>query len=541
MAGIKFSRKEFEKHIKITEEIKEKINLFGTHLENVTEDEIELEILPNRPDLFSLQTFIKSFSAFLGKNTGLREYKLNKPEKNYEVIIDKSVKDVRPFTACAIVKGMKFDDEKIKEIINIQEKIHTTLGRNRKKIAIGIYPLEKITLPIKFEARHPKDIKFIPLEMDRELNGLQILQQHPTGRDYAHLLEGCEKFPVFADAKGKILSMPPIINSHETGKISKDTTDIFIECSGFDFNILKKTLNILIVMLAEMNGKVYQMKLGKEITPDLTPEIIKLDIENVNKTLGLSLKEDEIKKLLEKMGYDYSKGKVSIPAWRTDIMHEADIIEDVAIAYGYEKFTPEIPPVATIGEVNRKESIKKKISDILTGLEMLELSSYHLVTKEDLSRFELNPEKVIELEKSKTDFKYLKPSMLLSTLNILSENIDNEYPQKIFEIGKEFKKDTAEETSIKEKDILCISLNPGNFTEIKQILEYLARMLNIQLKVEETSNKSYIEGRVGKIMLKEKEIGFIGEIHPQLLKNFHLKMPSSCLELDLEEVYSLMQ
>src|SRR3989344_4872164 len=278
MAGIKFSKKEFEKHIKLTDEIKEKINLFGTHFEGISEngEDLELDILPNRPDLFSLQTFIKSFSAFLGKDKeqGLRKYKTNKPEKNFEVKIDKSVKEVRPYTACAIIKDIKFDDEKIKEIIAIQEKIHITLGRNRKKIAIGIYPLEKITLPIKFEARAPKDIKFIPLESDREMNGLQILQ------------------------------------SHKTGKVSEQTNSVFIECSGFDFNILKKTLNILAIMFAEMGGKIYQMELDYEgkklITPDISPEKMKLSTENINKLIGLNLKENEIKELLEKMGYSYN-------------------------------------------------------------------------------------------------------------------------------------------------------------------------------------------------------------------------------------------
>ena len=207
MATIKFSRKEFEKSVKLTKEIEEKIPMMGVALESINNNEVELEIFPNRPDLLSMHGFLRAFKAFLGKEKGLKEYKMNKPEKNYEVIIDRSVKDVRPFTACAIVKGMKFDNEKIKEVIDIQEKIHATLGRNRKKIAIGIYPLEKILLPIKFEARKPQDIKFIPLEMDREMNGLQILQQHPAGREYASLLEGMEKFPVFADAKGKILSI----------------------------------------------------------------------------------------------------------------------------------------------------------------------------------------------------------------------------------------------------------------------------------------------------------------------------------------------
>ena len=215
----------------------------------------------------------------MGKKTGLKKYKINKLKKEDKVIIDSSVKNVRPYTACAIVRNLKLNDEKIKEIIEIQEKLHITIGRNRKKIAIGIYPLEKIKLPITFKALEPDKIKFIPLETDKEMSGLQILQRHPAGKDYAHLLAGKEKFPIFIDANKNILSMPPVINSHLTGKITEKTKDVFIECSGFDFSILSKCLNIIVTSLADMGGEIYPMELkykNKRITPNLTSEKTKI-------------------------------------------------------------------------------------------------------------------------------------------------------------------------------------------------------------------------------------------------------------------------
>ena len=549
MAGVKFSRKEFEKHLgKVTPELMEKISMFGTHFEGMDDENVELEINPNRPDLYPFQGFVKSFSAFIGKSKekGLREYKLSKPEKNFEVKIDASVKEIRPFPACAIVKDLKFDDEKIKEIIDIQEKIHITLGRNRKKIAIGIYPLEKITLPIRFEARFPKDIKFIPLEMDREMNGLQILQQHPTGREYAHLLEGKEKFPVFVDAKDEILSMPPIINSHKTGKITETTKDIFIECSGFDFEVLKKTLNILVTMLADMGGKICQMDLlygnKKEITPDLTPEKLKLNVDNANKLLGLELKEAEVDKLLEKMGYNYdSKTKTAeVPAWRTDIMHEVDLIEDIAIAYGYENLLPEIPSIATTGEISRIEQLKKKIADILCGLSMLELSNYHLLTQNDANRYGLKEKDLIEVENSKSEFKFLRPNLMISVIDTLRRNVDTEYPQRIFELGKSFHKSEKAETGIAEPEKLCIAIASPNagFTEIKQILEYISRMLgkskDISSNPATQENPFFIDGRTATIFLANKPIGIMGELKPQVLENISVKMPIAALEIDIE-------
>ncbi|MGB9708021.1 MAG: phenylalanine--tRNA ligase subunit beta [Candidatus Pacearchaeota archaeon] len=538
MALVKFSRKEFEKFVKIDKKTEEKTAMFGTPIESLDNNEIALEVFPNRPDLLSLHGYIRAFLAFLGKKTGLRQYKVNKPEAKYEVKIDHSVRDVRPYTACAIIKNLKFDDETIKEVIDIQEKIHATLGRNRKKIAIGIYPLEKIVLPIKFEARKPQDIKFIPLEFEREMNGAQILEQHPTGREYAHLLQGAKKYPVFVDAAGEILSMPPIINSHKTGKITEKTRDIFIECSGFDFNALKKTLNILVTMFADMGGDIYQMELvyglKREITPNLEPEKLKINFGNINKLLGLELNERDIKNLLERMGYDYKNPEVFIPAYRADILHEVDIAEDIAIAYGYDNFEPEIPEISAIGEVDKKELLKEKIADVLCGLGFLEISSYHLLMKENLKK--ANIKSAIEVEKSKTDYKVLRPNLLCSMLNVLANNVDSEYPQKLFEIGTVFEKNPKEETGLEEKDKLCIALTPGNFTELKQVLEYLAKMLRVKVALEETIVQNFIEGRLARVLINEKDVGLIGEIHPSVLKAWHLKMPLALLEIDLKEI-----
>ena len=546
MASVKFNKKLFEKEIgKLDESLQEKIAMFGTPVESVKDGEIELEIFPNRPDLLSYQGFKRAFLAFLGKKTGLKEYKINKPEKDYQVVIDKGVEKIRPFTACAIVKNLSFDNEKIKEIIEMQEKLHATIGRKRKKVAIGIYPLEKIKLPITYKALEPDKIKFIPLESEKEMSGLEILQKHPAGRDYAHLLAGKEKFPIFIDSDSNILSMPPIINSQLTGKITEQTKEVFIECSGFDFETLKKCLNILATSLAEMGGQIYQIELkykNKEITPDLKSEKMKLNINNVNKLLGLELKEQQVKKLLEKMGYEYdqSKKEVSIPAWRVDILHEVDLIEDIAIAYGYDNFIPEIPSISTIGQQDQKEVLKNKLSEILAGLNLLGVSNYHLTNKNDqLNKMGLNEkqEPVTEVEKSKTEFNILRQNLSHYLLKNLSENVDAEYPQNIFEIGKVF--NNAEGGKIKEQEKLAIAITPGNFTQLKQILDYTSKMLGIEVTLQEPEQFSqwFIEGRVAEVALNNKPAGFIGEIHPKILKNWRIKMPVTLLEIDLEGVF----
>ncbi len=545
MAKIKFSRKEFEKSVKITKDVEERISMFGTPLESLSDEEVEIEIFPNRPDLLSLQGYLRAFRAFIGKPSRVAKYKINKPEKEFKVKIMPSVRDVRAYTACAIIKGVSFSKERIRDIIEMQEKLHTTIGRNRKKLAIGIYPLEKIKLPIKYEARKPSEIKFIPLEMNHEMNGLQILHRHSTGKEYAHLLEGFEKFPVFVDSSGKILSMPPIINSNETGKITEHTKDVFIECSGSNFETLKKTLNIIVATLADMGGKIYQMELDygkKEFTPDLTPEKMKISLDNANSLLGLKLSEKDLGKLLPKMGYAYSRGNVLIPAWRTDILHEADIIEDIAIAYGYDKLEPEIPKVATVGEEDKSSKIKRKISEILSGLKLLEISSYHLIKQDEAEKSELFKNSIIELADSKTEYKYLRPNLLIPALRVLSENKDSEYPQNVFEIGKVFEREYKKnsETGVIEKENLAITLCPGNFTQAKQVFDCLMRMLSMEYELKESSVKDLIEGRTGTIIINGAKTGHIGEVHPEALRNFNVKMPVSIIEISLEEIFNAL-
>lgn len=555
MAVITFNKKTFESEVgKFDEKMQNQVAMFGTPIERITNDEIQIEVFPNRPDLLSYHGFKRAFLAFLGKKTGLKSYRVNKPEKNYVVKVDSSVKDVRPYTVCAIIKGLKLNDEKIKELIEVQEKLHVTIGRRRKKAAIGIYPLEKIKLPIVFKAVEPDQIRFTPLEAEREMSGLEILQKHPTGKEYAHLLAGKIKFPVFADANNEILSMPPIINSQLTGKVTEKTKDVFVECSGFDLEILKLCLNILVTVMAEMGGKIYQMEISyglrsKEITPNLEPRKMKLSLENANKLLGLELKEKEVKQLLERMEYNYVQVKspaVEIPAWRTDILHEVDLIEDIAIAYGYENFVPEIPEISTVGQSNPKEIFKRKIAEILSGTEALETSNYHLTNKKDQTdKMNLSDKKTdfVELAESKTDYNELRENLTHYALKNLSENIDAEYPQKIFETGRVFK---LVDGKVIEKEMLCLATTPGNFTEIKQVLEYLFRMIgkNKDIKELEPSASTqteerpdwFIEGRTEQINLKGKPIGFLGEIHPKILKNWKIKMPVALFEICIDDL-----
>ena len=593
MTILTVDKKELEKKVgKITPDLEKKITDMGTPIEEVTDSEVSVEVFPNRPDLLSLGNFARAVNQFNGKK-GVAKFKVNKPEKDFVVTVDKSVKVVRPHTACAIVKGLRFDDAKIKEIVDVQEKLHNSIGRKRRKIAIGIYPLDKIALPIRFIAKKPDDIKFLPLldtPLDKsqtgrdyqtgqarrmEMTGRQILRGHPAGREYAHLLEDADVFPIFIDADDEILSMPPIINSEKTGRIDEKTRDIFIECSGYNLVYLKKCLNIIVAALSEMGGKIYGMdvkdsKDGGFVSPDLSSEEMEFKIEDIEKTLGIKLKEKDVVGYLARMGIGVKavsskKSVVSsremvalVPAYRADVLHWVDLAEEVAIAYGYDKFVPEIPEISTIAHEDPVDKLKRTIGNVLAGVGLLETASFHLTTKKNIKKMHYEFNDFIEVEDSKTERDVLRMDLLTNLLQIASENSDVSYPQKIFEMGRVFRRKTldgslklgvgsdGDETGVVEEERLAgLLVDEGvNFTEMKQVLDYLFKMLDVEYSVEAVDNSNYIIGRCGKIVVPQLdsqgrqtgrgvEIGFIGEIAPRVLKNWKVKFPAVAFEIGL--------
>lgn len=516
-------------------ELLDRIPYLGTDLESV-ENKIEVEIFPNRPDMLSLEGFSRSLSSFLGIKTGLTEYKLEKG--NFEVFVNKNLENIRPYTVCCVVKELKITENILEDIIEMQEKLHVTHGRNRKKCAIGIYPLDKIKFPINYEAKNPNEIKFVPLGMKEKMNGSEILLKHEKGKQFSHLMK--DKYPIFIDSNKEILSMPPIINSANVGAVSKETKDVFIECSGTDYETLNKALNIIVTSFIDIGGTAYSVNVNYEkqkiVTPNFSNEKIKINFENVRNLIGIKLSDKEIIQSLEKMGYSYNKGEVKIPCYRADILHEVDIIEDIAIGYGFDKINGETQKVFTAGREDFLEVFKKKLREILIGSNLIENVSYNIL-KNEIQKKYFN--EILEIKNSSTaEYNALRKSIILSLLNNLELNKKNSYPQQIFEIGKVFSK----KEEIVEKDNIGIALagEDANYTKIKSYLDLIGVSLGVLFEIEKTTHPMYIEGRVAKIILNKIEIGIIGEINPLVLKDYNLFVPVSSLEIDLNLLEKLI-
>jgi len=148
---------------------------------------------------------------------------------------------------------------------------------------------------------------------------------------------------------------------------------------------------------------------------------------------------------------------------------------------------------------------------------------------------------LIELENSiSSDYNILKAWNIPSLMEILSSNKHHEYPQKIFTIGTIFKKNPKSETNIEEDERLAIAIasEKTDYTEIRQILDYLFRSINVKYEITETEHDSFITGRVGRVIVNGKNVAYIGEISPQVITNWELEMPVTALELNLTELFN---
>jgi phenylalanyl-tRNA synthetase beta chain len=533
------------------EDLKNEYILYAKgEVEGVDGDLVKIDIKDsNRPDLWSAEGIAREIQGRITSKSSLPNYSIDKSK--VEVNITNKTKGVRPYTVCAVAKGLKVDENVLSQLIQLQEKVCNTFGRNRKEVAIGVYDLEKIKPPITYTTVKPDSIKFVPLESDREMTPEEILKEHPKGKEFAHLLEGCKEYPIFIDSDKNVLSMPPIINSDYTGKVTKNTRDLFIECSGFDFKFLIPALNVIVAALADRGAKIKSVKVtypekaynNKKsfLTPDMSQKKFSVDIKEVNRISGLDLSVKDVKTLLKQARYDVKiNGKridLLYPAYRQDIMNQRDVIEDIIISYGYNNIEPVAPKLKTSGSISPKEELEKIVSEILVGLGMQEILSYTLTSKENLfEKMNVPPESVAELENPmSSNWSVLRNWILPGLLEFLSGNQHIEYPQRVFEIGDVVLIDNSKET--KTRDVQKVSCAIADsiirYSDISSILDSFMNRMGVEYEIKETEHPSFINGRVGKILVNGKSIGVIGEIQPFVLENWKLEMPVAAFEINM--------
>jgi phenylalanyl-tRNA synthetase beta chain len=531
-------------------EIERRLPMLGVGWDGEEKDEFSVEVNPNRPDMLSVEGLARAFSSFMNIKTSLRQYKAEK--SIYMVTVDSSTKPVRPYIVCAAVTGMAFTDDSIKSLMDIQEKLHITHARKRRKAAIGVHDLDKVKFPLLYTTEDPS-FKFIPLGEEKEMTLDNILKHTPKGKDYGWVLKGKERYPLLMDSSDKVMAMPPIINSIHT-MVDENTKNLFIDVTGTDEKTINEILNIVVTALAERIGRIHLVKIkypqGETETPKLQTKTMDLEPAYVNKLLGLNLKNNEMIEYLKRMGFDateIAKGnlQVIIPCYRTDIMHAIDLVEDIAIGYGYDRFEPEIPNISTIGEEDPLENFSKKLKNLLVGYGLQEVVTFMLTNRNNsYKKMKVEEKDVIETINAKTeDYSVMRSWLLPSLMEVLWRNRHREYPQNIFEVGDVLELSLSSETGAKTMRKLGVVLchSKANFSEMKSMVESILSNLKIKdYRIEESTLPCFIPGRAAKIVINEKNLGRFGEINPEVISNWEIEMPVTACEICVDFLFNLM-
>ncbi len=518
----------------------------GMELEQCTQEETSIDIAGagNRIDAVSLEGIVRIINAYNGKPT----FSFPRVKSGRNIInVDKSVANVRPFMGNFIVRNVDIDDDLLTRVINYQEKIAATFGRDRKVLGMGLFRLPELKFPLEYTALRANEIKFAPLGFKQEMTGAEILKKHDKGKVYAHLFAGKDKLPILRDASRRILTMPGITNSNDLGKVELGKQDLFIEATGTNLQMIIQLLTANALDFADMGAVIETCTVnysGKKIEfPQFGFDKYSVPMQQINLLLGLELKPSEACKLLLKMMLPASSSasvlNVNVPRFRSDVLHNVDIIEDVARAYGFDNFKPISPQAYTFGKKHDKTTLFNAVIDSFTGLGFQQVIGMILTSKIDsTTRVKISDNSAfVELHSSRAlGLNAVRQSLFPSLLSIIASNKQYTYPQKIFEVGECLQVDASEETgaSTHWKAAAIIASASTSFTEAKATIESLARSLDdYKLKVSPVEDKRFIQGRSASTEGKSFK-GVFGEVDIEILREFNIEMPCAFLEIELK-------
>ena len=513
------------------EEAVDRITFLGSGPEGVAGDVMTFDVFPNRPDLYSVEGIARGLRGFLGLELGRPRYEV--APSGIEFHVDPSVARVRPFGVGGVVRGVELDDALVRSLVDLQERLHTTTGRRRRKVAIGIHDLRRVEPPFTYRAVGPHEVRFVPLGRAEEMDLAAILARHEKGVEYASILEGKDVYPIIEDRKGAVLSFPPIINGVTT-QLTPDTRDLFLDVTGTEFDAVNGVLNILATALAERGGRIQTVRMvygDRTIeTPDLAPVPINVDLARARTLLGLDLTAERAVELLRRMRHDArAEGdtlRVEAAAYRMDLLHEVDLIEDIAIAWGYDRYPRDLPKRQTIGTPLPKNTFSDLLRQVLIGYGYQEVMSLTMANAEEALA---TPERAVVLNPVTSDLTTLRSSLLPGLMNLLRLNKHRELPQRIFEVAD------VVLSGRNTRHVACAAIHhKASFTEAKSLVLSLLRDAGRVGAIEPVEDPNFIPGRAAAVLVDGVEAGRFGEIHPRILDAYGLVQPVMALELDVE-------
>eukprot|EP00929_Paragymnodinium_shiwhaense_P071162 TRINITY_DN3616_c0_g1_i1.p1 TRINITY_DN3616_c0_g1~~TRINITY_DN3616_c0_g1_i1.p1 ORF type:complete len:625 (-),score=215.77 TRINITY_DN3616_c0_g1_i1:168-2042(-) len=554
----------------------------------------KVDIPANRYDLLCLEGLVRALKVFKGKMpTPLYRLDPPKPKPQMQMTVHASTAQIRPFVVAAVLRGLTFDKDRYDSFIELQDKLHQNICRKRSLVAIGTHDLSTLKPPFRYEARAPKDIKFIPLNMDREVDGhgmMEALSQHQQLKTYLPLIRDSPVYPVIYDSNDVVLSLPPIING-EHSKIKLETKDVLIECTATDLTKANIVLNTVVtafseyattpfvaepvevIYAADYPGNSFTKPGDKIQYPKLEPRAMEANIERMKTSLSLHhLSGDDLKALLDKMSVpcqldkkDKNLLRVDVPVTRSDIMHECDLVEDLAIAYGYNNLRTEIPstfagaalqPINHLSDMMRTELAMAGFTECLNWALISRKENYANMRHEEKS--EARPHEysavapAVTVSNAKTkEFEIVRTTVLPGVLKTIASNKHCPPPIKLFEVGDIVMQDPTTETRSRNIRRICAveAASESKFAQMHGLVDQIMYTLMCEpahvhkegskrkpFKLEPSEDPAFFPGMQANIICQDVVIGIVGVLHPDVIgsKGFDLNMPCTAFEMCLE-------
>ena len=521
------------------ERLVETAPMMGCEVARVEGETVELEFFPNRPDLYSVEGVARAMRAFLGISPGMPRYELN--DSNIDMTVEESVQEVRPFVVCGAVRGLELSDETIRSLMDAQEKLHLTVGRRRSKASIGVHDLDRVKPPFTYKAVEPRSARFVPLGRTEEMDLEEILRRHEKGVAFAPILEGKTGYPLIVDREGSVLSFPPIINGTLT-EVTEETKSVFIDVTGTDYSAVSCALNIMATALAERGGRLETVVMrypGRPPfrTPSLVSKKRSLDPAYANRILGTRLSAEEMVESLRRMMHEAAPSgdriEVLTPAFRADILHEIDLVEDIAIGHSFSRLDGELPRAMTFGRELPSELRAERARRTMIGLGFNEVTTFALTCPAKQLDRAAASEATELLNPVSEDQTILRTELLPSLLEVLRVNRHHELPQRVFEAGE-----VVVNHRNRRRLAALFTHSRASFTEAKSLALGVLRELGLEGRctLKPVERPGFIKGRCGGIYLESGGalLGWFGELHPEAITAFELSSPVAGLELELD-------
>lgn len=477
--------------------------------------QLKIEIPANRYDMLCFEGIAMNLNVFLGRET-MPTFQLKPPASGelQIVTVSKDTASIRPYFSCAILRNIKFTKARYESFIALQDKLHQNLARQRTLVAIGTHDLDTIEGPFTYEALPPEQIEFAPLNQTKTMNAKQMMEFY--GKDkhlsrYLHIIRDSPVYPVIYDKNRTVLSMPPIINSNHS-KITLDTTNVFIDITATDKTKLEIVNHIMVSMFSQYCSEPFTIEPVKIVSdhngetresPNLTPRPSQASASFINSVCGLDESRESISTLLRKMGYQAKPSTtdedildIDIPITRADVLHQADIMEDAAIAYGFNNLPRTFPstsssvaaalPINKLTDIIRLEAAMAGWAEVMPLILCSHDENYAWLNHKDDNR-------AVRLQNPKTaEYQIVRTSLIPGLLKTIRENKRHAVPMKIFEVSDVCYKDAkAERRSRNEKHFAaCWYGKSSGFEQVHGLLDRVMLMLQSALITREDGLKS---------------------------------------------------